>query len=281
MLKLQKILSLFLCVAANLCASPKPPYVPQNKGRDLLLITITKGYRHKSIPFGSNAIKQLGVNTNTFNTTISNDLDELEPENINKYDAICFFNTTGEIFLPHSKKKKVALTPKEELEWAKRDARLKTAFSHFIKSGKGFIGFHAATDTFYEWPEYKKIIGAQFNGHPWKSNSTVNIKIPETQVADLTVAHLKGENFDLTEEIYEFKEPLAACITPLLLLDPHKNSFEKVRNRRSSYPISWKKSYGEGRVFYTSLGHNEEIFTNPKTTTHFLQGILWALDSSK
>ena len=40
-------------------------------------------------------------------------------------------------------------------------------------------------------------------------------------------------------------------------------------------PVSWVKDYGEGRVFYTNLGHNEGTWTNPKFLEHVTGGMKW------
>ncbi|MDB9741368.1 ThuA domain-containing protein [Akkermansiaceae bacterium] len=258
--------------------------------RKLLVFSQTNGYSHKSIPTGKAAFSILGKETGAFETIISNDLSYFEPENIAQFDAICFLNTTGEVFLPKKKRKKKGdtsvspeLTKEEELKLQERSDRLKESLMMHIKSGKGFIGIHSATDTFYKWPEYGEMIGAYFNGHPWTSKMDVSLKVSEAYVNDPLVAHLKGENLEFKEEIYEFKEAeVGGNAEVLIKLDPELNSFANAKRKDSkNVPISWTKMHGKGRVFYCSLGHNDEIFYNEKVLQHFLAGVQWAMGDLK
>jgi len=244
----------------------------------LLVFTTTKGFKHQSIPVGQLTLQLLGEKTGLFETVASNDLENFEPDTIAQFDAICFLNTTGELFSPHTKKKKVKLSKEEEKEWAEKETRLKESLMSFIKSGKGFIGIHSATDSFYEWPEYGEMIGAYFYGHPWRHSESVDIMVPEEAADSPLVAYLNQEHLIFKEEIYEFKESqITGGAEVLLKLDPHKNSFEKAKRPEEKYsPISWVKKHAEGRVFYSSLGHNNEIYHNEKVLQHYLNGILWA-----
>jgi len=175
----------------------KPPQTPKK----VLVFSVTKGYRHHSIPVGQLMLKLLGDKTGAFEAIVSNDLDELEAEKIKKYDAIVFLSTTGELFSPHSKRQKVELTPEEEQAWAEKAVRLKMNMMAHIKNGKGFIGIHSATDTFYDWPEYGDMIGAYFDGHPWTAKTEVTIKVAEGQENNPLVSYLGDDNLIFQEEI--------------------------------------------------------------------------------
>ncbi len=94
------------------------------------------------------------------------------------YDAVVFY-TTGE--LPISDADKANL-----LSW--------------IKSGKGFIGIHSATDTFYKWPEYGEMIGGYFDGHPW--HQEVKVKVEDAQHPATTGL---PPVWTLNDEIYQFR----------------------------------------------------------------------------
>ena len=122
------------------------------------------------------------------------------------------------------------------------------------------------------------MIGAYFLGHPWGSNDMVDIMIPEGAVENPLVAYLNSEHLIFKEEIYEFKKPTITGEAEILLqLDPHKNSFAKSkRPDEKNRPISWTKHHEEGRVFYSSLGHNNDLYFNSKVLQHYLNGIQWA-----
>lgn len=248
--------------------------------RKILLFSKTNKFRHKSIPFGLLSLKIMGEKTGLYTATISNDLKYFEPENISTFDAICFLNTTGELFSPHQKAK---LTPEQTLEWVKKEKRLKTSMMNYLKGGKGFIGIHSATDTFYKWPEYGEMIGAYFDGHPWTSKTTVTLTVPENQKENALVSFLTTDDLSFKEEIYQFREPqIKGDAQVLLKLDPHKNSFKKAkRPNEKNVPISWTKNHHQGRVFYSSIGHNNNMYSNPKVLQHYLNGIIWALGEQK
>ncbi|MGJ8676508.1 MAG: ThuA domain-containing protein [Akkermansiaceae bacterium] len=246
--------------------------------RKLLVFSLTNGFYHKSIPVGQLAFQIMAEKTGAFEAIISNDLSHFEPENINEFDAICFLNTTQELFSPH-KKQLSKLSDKEKAEWQEREIRLKKSLMDFIKGGKGFVGIHAATDTFYKWPEYGVMIGAYFDGHPWGAQDLVSIRTEEGQEDQCCVFHLKeGGNLEFKEEIYQFKAPYdPKKLQVILRLDPEKNDLSKGARKDNDYPVSWIKQHGKGNVFYSSLGHNNEIYTNPKVLQHYLSGIQWAL----
>lgn len=250
--------------------------------RKVLICSVTRGYRHKSIPVGQLAFEVLGKETGAFQVVVSDDLKYFEPEQIKQFDAICFLNTTREIFSPGKKELK-SLSEEELKEWKEREKRLKKSLMSHLKSGKGFIGIHSATDTFYEWPEYGKMIGAYFDGHPWSSKTEVQIKIPDESQSHPLVSHLEGENLVFNEEIYQYKEEdIIGGAEVLMKLDPHKNSFKKSKRKDSKYvPVSWTKEHEGARVFYSSLGHNDHIFMNEKVLQHFLSGIQWAIGDLK
>lgn len=124
---------------------------------------------------------ELGKSSGTFDVVCSQDSrTEITAENLKNFDAV-FFYTTGE--LPLSDTQKADLLS-------------------FIKNGKGFAGSHSATDTFYRWPEYGKLIGGYFDGHPW----TRKVKVIVEDTKHPATKHL-GESFEIDDEIYQFKTP--------------------------------------------------------------------------
>jgi hypothetical protein len=78
--------------------------------------------------------------------------------------------------------------------------------------------------------------------------------------------------FHIFDEIYLVNGFQRSRVHGLLTLDKHPNT-----GAPGDYPIAWCKMYGKGRVFYTSLGHREEVLENPDYQQHILGGIRWAL----
>ncbi len=245
-------------------AIPCEVVAPKEK-RSLLVFSATRGYRHKSIDLGKKALKMLGEETGAFKVVVSDDLSNFEKGKIETFDAICFLNTTMDVF--HSKS-------------AEREKLLQNNLLEYVKSGGGFIGIHAATDTFYKLPEYGVMLGGYFNGHPWRESSEVVIKVDEAALSNSIVSSVGDEGLSFKEEIYQFKEPYdSKKLDMLLRLDTGKSDMKVsgIKRTDGDFGVGWTKSYGKGKVFYCSLGHNEHIYWNPKVMSIYLNGIQWAM----
>ncbi|MCH5690136.1 ThuA domain-containing protein [Niabella sp. W65] len=103
----------------------------------VLVMTKTAGFYHASIPKGIEAIQKLGAE-NGFDVEVTKDSTLFTDKNLKKFAAIIFLNTTGTLF----------------------NEDQKAAVQKYIRSGGGFVGIHAATDTEYGWPWYNKMVGA-------------------------------------------------------------------------------------------------------------------------
>ncbi len=222
--------------------------------KHLLVVTVTKGFRHSSIPTAMNVIAELGEKSKAFTVDFAfNDQDlaaKMTAENLKKYDGFVFANTTGILPLPD-----------------------KQAFLDAIKAGKGFVGMHSASDTFHG-PDntidpYIDMIGGEFLTH----GAQVGV---ECLVEDREHPATKplGESHCIErEEIYLFKSYNPAKVHELLVLDKHPNK----KKESGRFPVAWCKQYGEGKVFYTSLGHREDVWQNEQYKKHILGGIKWSL----
>lgn len=250
----------------------KAPAVPK-KPRKLLICSldiwdgvVRKG--HTSIPHGRLAFELMGQKTKAYETVISNDIDMFKPENIQQFDAICFLNTTGVLF---------------------EDAERQNSLRDFVANGKGIIGIHAAGATFVQypvydqWPEFGEILGGYENGgHPWKWNEWITVKLddPDHPVN----AAFGGVGFRISDEVFQFQKPHSRDkVRVLLSIDMTRTEIIPGRyilpERRidNDFAISWVKSYGKGRVFYTTMGHNPNTYGNPLILQHYLAGIQFAL----
>ncbi len=264
-------------------ALPAEPYAKPAKPRKLLVFSKTAGFRHQSIATGKVALTELGKKTGAFETVISDDLANFEPKTIDQFDAILFLSTTMDPFSPHPEALK-AMDARERKDAEKRVERLQKSLMAFVKGGKGFIGIHAATDTFYNWPEYGEMIGGYFDGHPWGAGHDVSIKVEPGQENHPLVAMFEGKNVDFKEEIYQFKEPYdSKKVHMLLRLDPEKTNMNVggVKRTDKDFGVSWARPWGKGRVFYCSLGHNHDMYWHPVVIRHYLAGIQWALGDYK
>ena len=242
-------------------ALPAKAFAKPAKKRTVLVFSKTAGFRHASIVTGKLALAELGKKTGAFEAVISDDLSNFEPGKIDQFDAIIFLSTTQDVFKD---------SDKPEV--------LQKSLMGFIKGGKGFVGIHAATDTFYNWPEYGEMINGYFDGHPWGAGTRVHIYVEPGKAAHPLVAMFEGEPMEFKEEIYQFKDPYdSKKVEMLLRLDPAKSDKVKAKRKDNDYGVAWARHWGDGRVFYCSLGHNHEIYWNPKILSHYLAGIQWAI----
>ena len=227
----------------------------------LLVITESKGFRHDCVNRKGQPLSlvektfiELGEKSKMFEAVCSQDSrKDITAENLKNFDAVWFY-TTGE--LPISDVQKADLL-------------------NFVRSGKGFGGSHSATDTFYKWKEYGDLIGAYFDGHPWHTKINVIVedkKHPATR-------HL-GDSFTITDEIYQFRGPYSRDKLHILMkLDMGKL---KPGNRKDKdNALAWTHEYGKGRVFYTALGHRDEVWRDPRYQEHVLGALRYLFGLEK
>lgn len=254
-------------------AMPAAPRTAPKAPRKLLVFNLCRGFVHSAVPYGAKTLEIMGAKTGAFEVTQSDDIAMFEPERLRQFDAVCMNNTTGELFLPANMGE---LSQEEQRAARERDAALKQSLLDFVRGGKGIIGIHAATDCFYEWADYGEMMGGYFDGHPW--NEEVGVKLDDP--AHPVVAAFRGRPFRVADEIYQFRDPYSReRLRVLLSLDVSRTDMTKkgIRRDDDDFAVSWVRGYGEGRVFYCSLGHREDIFWNPAILQHYLDGVQFAL----
>ncbi len=247
-------------------AMPTKPVVEPAKARRMLVIDRCEGFKHSSVPFWNKALQIMGEKTGAFSVVISDDPNMLKAETLNEFDAVCFNNTTG-----------LKISPETTPEICK-------GLMDFVKGGKGLVGIHAATDNFYQWPEAMEMMGGKFTGHPWTSGGTWAFKIDQPD--NPLMAPFEGKGFKLSDEIYRTDPPLYSREKQLVLMsldlsDPATKNAKGVREGDEDTGISWIKSWGKGRVFYCSLGHNHAVTWTPPVLAHYLRGIQFAMGDLK
>jgi type 1 glutamine amidotransferase len=261
------------------------------QGKNVLVVTTTVAYRHPSIPIAEKVLARLGKESGLFSVDFAR-VDPAEPQfagsegqvdlqkfhraikkvleekmsraALSNYDAVIFANTSGELPLPD-----------------------KEALLDFVASGKGFVGMHAAADTLHSFKPYGKMLGGEFLSHGSQPEVEVLNEDPESSACK----HLPSR-WKVVDEIYTFQNFYRYKVHGLLRLDKDPNSES---HELGDFPVSWCREYGKGRVFYTSLGHREDIWEeetrpryrrNPKAVSeafqkHILEGIKWALGLEK
>lgn len=220
--------------------------------RRLLYLTHSAAFKHAVLSVSEQVVRELGRSTGAFEATVTQDCGLLTAENLRNYDVV-FFNTTGELPMDDGQKR---------------------ALVDFVRSGKGFVGAHSATDTFYKWPEYGEMIGGYFNDHPWHQGVVINVEDPSHPAT----SHLPS-SFNLKDEIYQFKDWSRSNVHVLLSLDVSSVDLTNPRVKRDDkdFALSWTKSFGQGRVFYTALGHEPDVWRDARFQQHLVGGIRWAM----
>ncbi|MGA0406890.1 MAG: ThuA domain-containing protein [Limisphaerales bacterium] len=304
---MQKLLLFLLTFCA---LAPSTRQLNAADAKKLLLVSVTQGFRHSSIEVGEKILQQLAersgaftldlasvsprearfalppeepsaeadqnnpgrrpgrrrprIDTQAYNQAVKDVLHaKMSPEALKAYDGVIFLNTTGTLPIPD-----VAF------------------FQQWIHSGAAFIGMHSASDTFHgegEPSEYTKMLNGEFLTHGRQETVALHNVDPE-HAANQPLEKI----WTVHDEMYLFKNYHRSLAHSLLNMEEHPNE-----RTPGHYPVSWCRSYGQGRVFYSSLGHREDMWdpewkdrngerlNSPENARayqqHVLGGILWAL----
>lgn len=241
---------LLLCLAVIAIATGFISACSDNKEvsakKRVLIFSLTKGFHHNSITQGNAFFMAAGSDLG-FETDTTTDATKFTVSNLSRYKAVVWLNTTGDVL----------------------NAAQQQAFESYIRSGGGYVGIHAASDTEFDWPWYNSLVGAYFLSHP---------KIQEAQYITLdktfpATAHL-ADSFLHKDEIYDFKSLKQDSLH--FLIRVNESSYEGGK-MGSFHPIAWYHHFQGGRAFYSAFGHTPESYNSPMIATHFRKGLLWAM----
>jgi type 1 glutamine amidotransferase len=242
---LPAMLAAFACTSpAQPSSSASPPATqPLPQPVRVLMLTATAGFRHDSIPTARAVVASLASRSGEFTAAATENLDELTSARLASVDVLMFALTSGELALD--------------------DAR-KRAVIDFVNGGGGFIGFHSASDTLYDWADYGRIVGAYFKEHPWTQQGAVVVE----DRAHPTTSGL-GASFTLTEEFYTFRQNPRPSVHVLLSLDPASVGAQ------GDFPLAWTQTIGRGRSYYNALGHFSETWNDTRFQSQIAAAIRW------
>jgi type 1 glutamine amidotransferase len=241
-------------------AMPSRPKATPRKPRKLLVIDLQVGYPgHPSIPYANYVLDRFGKKTGAWKATFSNDLTNFRYDQLRRFDAIFLNNTVGMLF---------------------PDPEARAAIVRYLKDGGGLIGYHASTHASIDWPEFTEIIGASSGGHR-EATEKVTVKLDDA--ASPINAAFAGREFESIDEHFRWTNFSRQRVHVLLSIDVPKSDMNQGRGCNictradNDYAISWIRSYGKGRVFYTSLGHAPGAFMDQRILGQMLAGIQFAL----
>jgi cytochrome c len=233
-------------VATSLQSAPARPQQPA-PGFRVLVLTKTVGFRHSSIPSAVQALRELGAQ-NGFTIDATDDSGAFTDANLARYAVVAFALTTGDVL----------------------DDAQQAAFQRYIRSGRGFVGVHSASDTEYSWPWYGRLIGAFFKSHPAIQRATLDV----ADRRHLSTAPLP-RRWTRTDEWYNFATNPRRSVRVLVTLDETTYAPGAGAMGRD-HPIAWAHEFDGGRAWYTGGGHTEESYSEPLFRAHLLGGVRYA-----
>jgi type 1 glutamine amidotransferase len=245
----------------------------EKKRQKVLYFTRSAGFEHSAVQRKGNelsvsekALTEMGKKAG-FDVECTKDGRVFDGD-LDQYDLIAFY-TTGDLTRPNKQQ-----TPP-------MTAAGKRKLLRAIAAGKGFVGFHSATDTFHSQggrnaiqtkvDPYIAMLGGEFVSHGAQQEAAVLITSPKFPgVRDLAPA----KQITLMEEWYALKNfPKDLHV----ILVQETEGMKGDCYQRPPFPCTWAHLHGKGHVFYTSFGHRHEIWANPQVQAIMLGGIAWAM----
>ena len=217
----------------------------------------------------------------------------INADTLKNFDAVFFF-TTG--------------NPCEKPEEMK-------ALLDSIKNGKGFLGTHCATDTLYGMTEYGDMIGAYFDGHPWHEKTKITVEDPKNPIVqglgdsfEITDELYQFRNPYSRDKVHvlmrldpewvaqkrvqqaqKVADDTQKKLDEAAKLEADGKHEDAVKARQAAaamglsmkrpdndYAMAWTRNYDKGRVFYTALGHREEVWRDERFQKMLIQAMRWA-----
>jgi type 1 glutamine amidotransferase len=236
----------FLALLLALCTLATTVAVAHEPVR-LLVFTRTAGFHHDSIPVAVETVRELARQAG-WQVEHGEDASVFTRERLARYRVVVFANTTGDVL----------------------DDAQQTALREYVEHGGGFVGIHSAADTEYEWPWYESLVGAWFLSHP-----------PGLQTTRLTFADdgiaPDARTWQVTDELYNYRRNPREDVRVVATVDESGYSGGTMG---ADHPIAWCHAAGDGRSWYTGLGHRNEIYADETFRRHLLRGLRYAAGDS-
>jgi hypothetical protein len=301
----QRLIIVLAAVAMLLPGLLTPSTQAQEK--KVLFLTKSQGFQHsviqrdakdpEKLAYAERLLTEIGK-AHGYQVTCTKDASLFNnPETYKTYDIFAFY-TTGDLTRDDMRIPKLGADGKPVMGTNRQpvmDEKYvekgmseegKKMFLQSIADGKGFIAFHSASDTFHsrgskellrpsEEPAkvdpYIVMLGGEFVAHGSQQVSTIKIVPGFPGLEDLA-------DYKMNEEWYALIN-LAPDLHAVLIQDTSSMVTPKGKEKmydRPAYPSTWAKAYGKGRVFYTSMGHREDVWTNPVFVKVLVAGLDWA-----
>ena len=234
---------------------------------------VRNGYQHDVISHALATIERLGYESGAYDTFIRTDSqpitkrpitfttgtgiatgEQFLAHNLNDFDAIFFFGV-----------REIDLTPDQRAD----------LLSFVRDDGKGFVAAHSGATGFFSWPEFGEMLGGRFDEHPWGIiDATVVVEDPQFPAMKDFPSPLV-----VRDEHYQLKEFSRDKVRVLARLDAATVDLKQplVHRTDGDFPVAWAKTYGAGRVFYSTLGHERVLWDSAPIQKMYFNAIRWAL----
>jgi type 1 glutamine amidotransferase len=234
---------------------------------------VRNGYQHDVISHALATIERLGYESGAYDTFIRTDSqpitkrpitfttgtgiaagEQFLAHNLNDFDAIFFFGV-----------REIDLTPDQRAD----------LLSFVRDDGKGFVAAHSGATGFFSWPEFGEMLGGRFDEHPWGiTDATVVVEDPQFPAMKDFPSPLV-----VRDEHYQLKEFSRDKVRVLARLDAATVDLKQplVHRTDGDFPVAWAKTYGAGRVFYSTLGHERVLWDSAPIQKMYFNAIRWAL----
>lgn len=245
----------------------------EKKPQKVLYYTRSTGYEHSAVKrengglsVSDKAMIEMGKQAG-FEVTCTKDGRVFDGD-IDQYDIFAFYSCGNQCV--------VGKRPENKPMSPEGKQRLLDA----VAAGKGYAGFHSGADTFHSSGDkidpYVTMVGGEFMGHGTQQPGRLVITSPKFP----GLKEYKDEVTIEREEWYTFRN-FGRDLHVILVQDTEALKKEHERDKflhsRPSFPQTWARKHGKGRVFYTSFGHVHDVWANAFFQSLVLGGFAWAM----
>ena len=247
-------------------AIPKKASAEPLKPRRILVYNFTRGvYHDEAIAWATRALELMGEKSGAFTTTVTADPSWFTTERLAEFDAVVMNNTMLNIFGP----------PEQEL------LRMR-ALVDFVRSGGGLVGIHSANVWEFDAAhstesEFRDMFGSRYAGHPWEFEPAGILVEDPSHPLNAAWGGQSRLPLPFRDELYEQDATWNRNRLRSLISVDLRNTTDKGQRTDKDYPLAWILPFGEGRSFFTTLGHNKNAFQSPEFLRLLQDGVQFAV----
>jgi len=236
----------------------------------ILYFTKSAGFLHsvvdrrgEALAHSERILTEVGA-AHGFEVVASKDGRLFEPDRIGAWDGFVFY-ASGDLSTPGTDGEPPLSADGEK------------ALLDAVRGGKGFVGIHPGKLAVQEERErgvddpLGRMVGGEFISHGPQQVATVAVADPK--FPGFPGGFGRSPSFRLHDEWYALRG-MPEDLHAILVL--RTEGMEGPEYRRPDYPITWARKHGDGRVFYTSMGHREDVWTNPNYQSLLLGALAWS-----